>query len=122
MNFSRRGLLRAATGAACALPWLEAFGQAVVPKRLVLFFSPNGTVYPRWAPTQTASGLQLSPILAPLEAQKSKLVVVGNLNVKSAEFGPGDNHGKGIGHLWTGTEMWGLDAPGSVWWAGGPTT
>ncbi len=121
MNLSRRTLLRATTGAAFALPWLEALGQAATPKRLVLMFSPNGTVYPRWASTQTAAGLQLSPILAPLEPHKSKLLVLGNLDVKSAEHGPGDGHGKGIGHLWTGTEMWGADAPGSVWWAGGPS-
>jgi len=121
MKLSRRSLLRATTGAAFALPWLEAMGQAAIPKRLVLMFSPNGTVYPRWAPTQTASGMQLSPILAPLEPHKSKLLVLGNLDVKSAEHGPGDGHGKGIGHLWTGTEMWGADAPGSVWWGGGPS-
>ena len=121
MSLSRRTLLRAATGLGVALPWLEAFGQAAPPKRLVLFFSPNGTVYSRWAPTQTAAGLQLSPILAPLEAHKSKLLVLGNVDVKSAGFGPGDGHGKGIGHLWTGTEMWGDAAPGSVWWAGGPS-
>ncbi len=121
MKLSRRTLLRTTAAAALALPWLEAFGQPAIPKRLVLFFTPNGTVYPRWAATQSAAGLQLSPILAPLEAHKSKLLVLGNLDVKSAEFGPGDGHGKGIGHLWTGTEMWGNDAPGSVWWAGGPS-
>ena len=121
MKLSRRTLLRSA-GAAIALPWLEAFGQTVVVKRLALFFSANGTVYPRWEPTQTAAGLQLSPILAPLEPHKAKLLVLGNLDVKSAEHGVGDGHGKGIGHLWTGTEMWGSAASGvNVWWAGGPS-
>jgi hypothetical protein len=121
MKLSRRTLLRSATGAAIALPWLEAFGQAAPPRRMVLFFSANGTVYSRWAPTQGAGGLQLSPILAPLEPHKAKVLVVGNIDVKSANFGPGDGHGKGIGHLWTGTEMWESPNAGSVWWAGGPS-
>lgn len=121
MKLSRRTLLRSTAGAAIALPWLEAFGQTAPPRRLVLFFSANGTVYDRWAPTQGANGLQLSPILAPLEAVKSKLLVLGNVDVKSAEFGAGDGHGKGIGHLWTGTEMWSSPGGGSVWWAGGPS-
>ncbi len=120
-TLSRRALLRAAAGATAVLPWLEAFGQTTPPRRLVLFFSPNGTVYPKWECAQTAAGLQLSPILAPLAPHKDQLVVLGNVDVKSAEHGPGDGHGKGIGHLWTGTEMWGNDAPGSVWWAGGPS-
>lgn len=121
MRLSRRTLLRSAAGAAIALPWLEAFGQTAPVKRLVLFFSANGTVYDRWAPTQTAAGLQLSPILAPLESLKSKLLVLGNVDVKSAAFGVGDGHGKGIGHLWTGTEMWGDPSGANVWWAGGPS-
>lgn len=119
---SRRTVLRGAFGAVLGLPWLEALAQtATPPKRLVLTFSPNGTVYESWLPTQDASGLTLSTVLAPLEPVKSKLLVVGHVDMKSAQFGPGDGHGRGIAHLWTGTEMWGSPIAGSVWWAGGPS-
>ncbi len=121
MRLSRRTLVRSAAGAAIALPWLEAFGQTTAVKRLVLFFSANGTVYSRWEPAQTAAGLRLSPILAPLEPHKAKLLVLGNVDVKSAQYGVGDGHGKGIGHLWTGTELWGDPSGANVWWAGGPS-
>jgi hypothetical protein len=100
-RLSRRTVLRGA-GAVLALPFLEAMqarAQTAPPKRLVLFFSPNGTVYDRWAPTPTPTGFTLSPILAPLAPFQSKLTVLGNLDMASALTGPGDGHQKGIGEV-----------------------
>jgi hypothetical protein len=117
MSVTRRAVLRGALGAMVGLPALEAFAQART-KRLVLMFNANGTVYPQWAPQ--AAG-QLSPILEPLETFRGQLTVLEHLNCTAGESGPGDGHGKGIGSLWTGTELWGSPIAGDVWWAGGPS-
>ncbi len=121
MKLSRRGVLRGAFGAAVGLPWLEALAGPKEARRLVLVFGPNGTVYPRWAPRAAKGALALSPILEPLQAWRERLTVLTHLDMTSANNGPGDGHGKGIGHLWTGTEMWGSPLTGDVWWAGGPS-
>lgn len=122
-RLSRRTLLRGA-GAAVALPLLDAMqarAQAAPPKRLVLVFSPNGTVYERWAPTPTPGGFTLSHVLAPLAPFQPKLNVLGHVDLTSAFDGPGDGHQKGIGHLWTGVDL----QPGTLFttvdWAGGPS-
>jgi hypothetical protein len=115
---SRRAVLRGVSGVV-ALPLLEAMAQAVPPRRFVVVFSPNGTVYPSWLPTGTETGFTLSPILAPLQPHLARLLVLGNLNVKSADVGPGDGHQKGIAHLLTATEMESSNLFGFVGWAGG---
>lgn len=122
-RLSRRTVLRGA-GAAIALPLLDAMearAQATPPRRLLLVFSPNGTIYERWAPTPTGTGFTLSPVLAPLAPHQSKLTVLGNVDMASAYDGPGDGHQKGIGHLWTGVDL----QPGTLFttvdWAGGPS-
>lgn len=120
-RLSRRTLLRG-TGAAIALPFLtamEARAQSAPPKRLVLVFGPNGTLYQRWAPTPAAGGFTLSPVLAPLEPFKSKLTILGNVDVASASHGPGDDHQKGIGHLWTGADLQAGTLFGTVNWSTG---
>ncbi len=121
MRLSRRGLIRGAFGTVLGLPWLEALAGPRTAQRLVLMFNANGTVYPSWLPRESSGELVLSPILSPLSAHVDQLTVLGNLDMVSANSGPGDGHGKGMGHLWTGTEMWGSPIAGDVWWAGGPS-
>jgi len=122
-RLSRRLVLRGA-GAVLALPFLDAMearAQSSSPRRLVLLFSPNGTVYDRWAPTRTATGFTLSGVLSPLAPFQSKLNVLGNLDMASALDGPGDGHQKGIGHLWTGVDLQPGTLFGTVDWASGPS-
>src|SRR5262249_50596820 len=64
------------------------------------------------------------PILAPLEPHKSELLLLAGVDMQSSNFGPGDGHQKGMGHMLTGTEL--LDGTqfmggsgGTVGWAGG---
>ena len=72
----RRTLLRGAGGITIGLPFLEimsrprtAAAQAQPPiKRLIIFFSPDGSIRENWTPTGTETSFQLSRILAPLEA------------------------------------------------------
>lgn len=125
---SRRTLLRGVGGIAIALPWLDAMearAQSAPPKRYVFMFSANGTMPSTWTPTGTETSFTLSPILKPLEPYKSKLLILDNVNMRSADFGPGDGHQRGMGHLLTGTELQGGGLfpggggdPGSGW-AGG---
>ena len=123
-SFSRRAVL-GSIGACAALspfiPLLEskADGEAA-PKRLILLFSPNGTLHERWAPTGSENDFQLREILSPLEAYKDQMLILDGLEV--IRNGPGGGHQKGIGSLWTGNtlntgEFQSADGQ-SVGWAG----
>ncbi len=124
-KLSRRNLLRTAAGGALALPLLNDVSAAPgdLPKRLIVCFSPNGFVPEAWLPTGSGATFQLGPIMAPLEAHKQDLTVVGNLDQPSAKNGPGgDAHGVGTGCLLNGIEVLageqftaGMGGPGSGW-------
>ncbi len=107
----RRTFLRGAAGTAVALPWLQAMdagaGGVTPPKRLVAFFTNNGTVHEAWRPTGSETDFNLGPILAPLEPFKSKLLVLAGIDMESSYHGPGsgDPHMPGMAHMLTGTEM-----------------
>ena len=103
-------MLRGAGGLALALPFLEAMeprsaraGNPPLPKRLILFFTPNGFVHDSWVPTGTEQSFQFGEVLAPLEAIKKDVIVIDGLEMKRG--GPGDGHQQGMGHLWTGIEL-----------------
>lgn len=103
----RRALLRAG-GVAFALPLLEAMrpraarAAAVAPKRFVVMFSPNGTIFPNWVPQGGESDFVLSPILAPLEPHRADLTVIAGLSQMGAG---GDGHQTGIGGMLTGQQL-----------------
>ncbi len=106
-RLSRRALLRGAGGAAIALPWLEIMtpltrvrAQAMPAQRFVSVYTPGGTVLSKWRPTGSEAAPVLSPILAPLEPVKDKLLLIDGLDMKSAV---GEQHQGGIIALLTGT-------------------
>ncbi len=105
-RLSRRALFRGAGGIAIALPWLEIMGTPSSAraaegdaKRFVTVYTPGGNVTDdgagtnRWRPTGTETQFDLSPILAPLEPVKDKLLVVDGLTMRSAI---GEQHQSGI--------------------------
>jgi hypothetical protein len=106
-QFARRtflGGLGAATALSPFIPLFNASGQeSGVPKRLVLFYTPHGTVWNRWKPTGTATNFTLSPILKPLERHQSKLTILAGLNMPDA--GVGAPHTKGPSLLWGGSTL-----------------
>jgi hypothetical protein len=112
-RLDRRALLRGAGGVAIGLPLLEimtgerrASAQAVaIPKRFVVFFSPDGSIRENWTPTGTEQSFQLSRILAPLEAHKSKLIILDGVDASVARSGLGDDHMRGMGGMLTGVEL-----------------
>lgn len=87
-GFGRRAFLRGVGGVSVGLPFLDAIhgkanAQAAVqrPKRLVIFFHPQGTLHARWKPATTgALSAALPYILAPLEGHKSKLNVLSGID------------------------------------------
>lgn len=109
-HWSRRHFLRAAGGALVALPLLDsvrARAQAATPpKRLVLFYNPNGTVQREWWPTPgtSESDFELRRILAPLEHHRDRLLILRGIDSQVAQR-PDNNggpHQRGIGALFTG--------------------
>jgi hypothetical protein len=128
---SRRALLRGLTGAAVGLPLLEIMSDkraaaGAPPKRLVVFFTPNGTVPDAWV-TGGETGFTLGPILQPLVPHQNDLIVLTGMNNQAALNGPGDDHQRGMGTMLTGTEMQdgeykgGCDTCPPAGFAGGPS-
>jgi hypothetical protein len=121
LPIDRRTLFRAAGGAALALPWLERTAGAAVAKRLIVFFTPNGTIRDNWLPTAGATAgadYQFSRILAPLEPHRKDLVLISGMN--QMQGGGGDNHTKGMSCMLTGVpENTGGPWGGTGSWAGG---
>lgn len=89
---SRRTLLRG-TGAALALPWLEAMAakgpSAKSPVRMAVLYMPNGVHPDMWTPAGVGRDFVLSPTLSPLEPLKKELIVATNLWNQGAKGGDG---------------------------------
>jgi hypothetical protein len=106
VSVSRRAFLTGLGAAALSpdLPLLYASGQeGLYPKRLLLFFTPHGTIKQLWKPTGSERDFQLSRLLAPLERHKSKIVVLSGVNMQ--DVGVGAPHTKGVPLIWTGSKL-----------------
>ncbi|HWA76005.1 MAG TPA: DUF1552 domain-containing protein [Polyangiaceae bacterium] len=114
-TLSRRTVLRGAGTIAIALPWLEVMGTerahaqtAGTPlKRFITVYQPGGTVREgaigdKYTPTGSESSFTLSPILAPFEPFKSRLLIADGLDCKcgdQAQFQVEQHQGGGMGWL-----------------------
>ena len=103
----RRALLRASGGIAVGLPLLQAMRSrsragGAAPKRFVGVFSPNGMVMDRWVPSTEGGGFGMSPILAPLETHRNKLLVVSGLDNRAGSTSAAEPHTAGIASVFTG--------------------
>ena len=82
----------------CSLLGGEARAQSLGARRLLIFFSPNGTVHQHWRP-QGSEGSYSFPtgsILEPLSHLKDQLLVLDGLN-----FHNGNNHEGGMAAMLT---------------------
>lgn len=110
MSISRRAFLRRAGGAALALPLLQIPGRARAaesfPRRLLLFYTPNGTKKELWSPKHfgqpSETQFTLGPLLKPLERFQDRLMVFDGVDSKVAQEGPGGPHQRGMASLLTG--------------------
>lgn len=107
---SRRLVLRGAGGVAVGLPLLEAMlprraHAAASPRRFITFFTPNGTNdYKAFMPQTTGTNFSLGMETDPLLPLKDKLLVLSNINARSAaQQMDGDQHGVGMAHMLTNT-------------------
>jgi Protein of unknown function (DUF1552) len=91
-HLPRRTFLRG-TGAALALPWLDAMRPAFAtaatlgprPVRLAFVYAPCGIIMPDWKPAQAGRGFEFTRILKPLEPLREDLLVLTGLMHHNAE-------------------------------------
>ena len=100
-GISRRIVLRG-MGTAMALPLLDAMmprsaraaEASKPPVRMAFLFTANGKHMPDWTPKDEGELKELPSILKPLEAHKSKLLVLSGLTLNGGRAlgaGPGDH-------------------------------
>lgn len=90
------------------LPSLTGAERNNKPKRLVIMFSPNGTIPHEFWPDEEGSIKSFKTILKPLEPYRSRTSVINGLY--NLVRGDGDNHMRGMSCLLTGTELF----PGNI--------
>jgi hypothetical protein len=110
---ARRTMLRG-MGTMMALPFLEAMMPAARaadiaarPKRLQIFYSPNGMMMETFRPTSQGPGLVLPPTLEPLAPHRRYVSVISGLGHPSAAA-MGDRpagHGRSCPAFLTGTHV-----------------
>ena len=106
MNVSRRSLLKGfGAAAAIASPFISFLNRPLQAdgdhnaKRMVIFFSPNGSILEHWRPTgtETSFSFPAGSILEPLESWKERMLVIDGLDFKGAT-----NHEGGMAAMLTG--------------------
>lgn len=125
---TRREFLKQLGLASAALPFvsnLPSFAASPIAtprkKRLVVLFSPNGTVPWDFWPDQEGADFDLKRILQPMADFKDRMLVMKGICDKLQ--GDGDRHMRGMGCLLTGIELFpgniqgGSDTPAG--WASG---
>jgi hypothetical protein len=104
----RLGLSAASLPFLTGLPSLGLASPARPRQRLIVMFSPNGTIPTAFWPDEEGSDFKLKEILSPLEAFKDRMLVLHGLCNKVR--GDGDNHMRGMSCLLTGIELF----PGNI--------
>lgn len=108
---SRRSFLKTLGQSALVLPLTSlssVFAQTPIsiPKRLVIFSHPNGTIPSAWFPSfDQNQQLQFATIHQALIPYQNHVVFTNGIDLKSAERGPGEPHQKGMGCVLTGNHL-----------------
>ncbi|MFT7520609.1 MAG: hypothetical protein ACI9MC_002759 [Kiritimatiellia bacterium] len=130
MEISRRAMLRGALGTMIGLPLLDAMvrprkahADSHGPKRLIVVYTPNGTIPAAFWPTGSGRSYTTSKILTPLNRHRDDMLVLGGIDMLTALTGPGDAHQKGTGQCLTARPLldgdFSGDAGTSAGWASG---
>jgi len=108
-RFNRRQFLQNLGVSATTLPFLAGLPSltgAVTPQRkqrLIIMFSPNGTLPNEFWPDQEGANAQFKSILKPLEAFKEKTLILHG--IANQVRGDGDSHMRGMSCLLTCDEL-----------------
>ena len=119
MIINRRQFLRQFGVSAASLPFLAGLPSLVgapMPQRrqrVIIMFSPNGTVPTEYWPDQIGENFEFKSILQPLQPFKDRTLVLNGIFNKVR--GDGDNHMRGMSCLLTGSEL----MPGNIMGGGG---
>src|SRR5437016_11810050 len=82
------------------LPSLGLASPARPRQRLIIMFSPNGTIPGAFWPEETGRDFELKEILGPLEPFKERTLILHGISNRIR--GDGDNHMRGMSCLLTG--------------------
>jgi Protein of unknown function (DUF1552) len=104
----RAGLSTATLPFIAGLPSLGLAAPARPRQRLVIMFSPNGTIPDAYWPDTQGADFQLKEIMSPLAAFQDRMLVLRGLSNKVR--GDGDGHMRGMSCLLTGIELF----PGNI--------
>src|SRR5437016_3033593 len=102
----RRQFLKSLGISASALPFLVGLpslglaSPARPRQRLVIMFTPNGTIPAAFWPDEAGTDFTLKEIMTPLEQFKERMLILHGLTNKVR--GDGDNHMRGMSCLLTG--------------------
>ena len=116
---TRRQFVRHLGVSAAAMPFLAGLPSLIgapLPQRrqrVVIMFSPNGTLPNEFWPEPAGAEFVLKPILQPLEPFKDRALVLNGIFNKIR--GDGDSHMRGMSCLLTGSEL----LPGNIRGGGG---
>lgn len=93
-------------GAAAVFPWVGgAHGQRPQPQpRLVLFYTPHGTVWDQWRPVGGRRDWEFSPILEPLRPYRRHVSIIDGLHMRSP-YARRVPHTYDLQALWCGSEI-----------------
>src|SRR5213594_3521291 len=97
------GLSAASLPFLMGLPSLGLASPARPRQRLVIMFTPNGTIPTAYWPDETGKDFKLKEIMSPLEPFKDRMLVLHGVSNKVR--GDGDNHMRGMSCLLTGIEL-----------------
>ena len=109
-NQTRRFLLKG-LGAAIAIPFMESLVPSATaksleqrPKRMTVFYSPNGVRMQSYTPSIVGKDFEVTPILKPLEKVRDKYSIISGLGhyQASAFDGPPAGHGRSCPAFLTG--------------------
>lgn len=107
MRINRRQSLKGMGAALLCAPFYRLLSEpararaAVAPKRIIFWFSPNGTVHKHWRPVgdETSFSFPAGSILEPLAAHRDSLIILDGLDFVGAR---GGSHEGGMEHALTG--------------------
>lgn len=102
------GLSAASLPFIVGLPSLGLASPARPRQRLIVMFSPNGTIPSAFWPDETGEEFKLKEIMSPLEPYRDRMLVLQGVCNKIR--GDGDNHMRGMSCLLTAIELF----PGNI--------